>query len=490
MKNSLLEGLKKDFYAINVPFYKKKVFYIGIGFILILIIITIIIVSSSSSSSEHTYSFSSNSFIESKEIIINPDQGFYRPITIKITPDSFPNRTINPPQIYHLRCDISQFSGKVNSDNKDKKLTDIVLKGLDKYLNTIKSQNKNAIIRFCYSPNFGNATNKEPSLTMIKEHIRQLSSILNKHIDTLTAIEAGMLGPWGEMHTSDIATEENKALVIKYWLENTKEIPILTRAPKNIFTYFNKTLDEMERFEIKKDNLGYRLGLFNDCVFSSSSDYGTYSNRIRETNWLSSQNDHLPYGGEVCSVDIMNDLEKCIPEMYLLSLSYLNYEYNRDVITEKWGNSFYNSRIGNDSLFYNVNGYDYIYSHMGYRLVIRSIDVKYKKGGKFEMNINIENVGFGNLYKNKNVDIIYTYINGTFIKRSKLGNYNGEKILKVNGDLLKKESEDYKAFIRIYGSFENNIVYYPIQLANENIYDNNLKANYIFMVQKGGEIIK
>lgn len=490
MKIALLDDLKKDFYSNNVPFYRKKVFFIGIGFILFLIIIIIIIASASSSSSAKTYSFTSDSFIESKEIIINPDQGFYRPIVIKITPDSFPNRTINPPQLHHLRCDISQFSGRVNSDNKDKKLTDKVLKGLDQYLNTIKTQNKNAIIRFCYAPDFGNQPNKEPSLSMIKEHIKQLSTILNKYKDTLTAIEAGMIGPWGEMHTSDIATEENKAIVIKQWLENTKEIPILTRTPKNIFAYFNKTIDEMEKFEIKKDNKGYRLGLFNDCVFSSSSDVGTYSNRTRETNWLSSQNDHLPYGGEVCSVDIMNDLEKCIPEMHLLSLSYLNYEYNSAVITKKWGNLYYNSTLGNDSLFYNVNGYDYIYSHMGYRLVIRSIDVNYEKGGKFEMNINIENVGFGNLFKKKNVDIIYTDINGTFIKRNKIGNYNGENILKAKGNLLKKENEDYKAFIRVYGSFENNIVYYPIQFANDNIYDNNLKANYIFSVKKGGEIIK
>ena len=40
--------------------------------------------------------------------------------------------------------------------------------------------------------------------------------ILNKHVDIITAIEARIFGLWGEMHTSKLATEENKAKVKKY----------------------------------------------------------------------------------------------------------------------------------------------------------------------------------------------------------------------------------------------------------------------------------
>ena len=50
---------------------------------------------------------------------------------------------------------------------------------------------------------------------MMEKHIKQLGSILDKHYHTLIAIEAGMLGPWGEMHSSDIATDENKAKVFQ-----------------------------------------------------------------------------------------------------------------------------------------------------------------------------------------------------------------------------------------------------------------------------------
>ena len=189
-------------------------------------------------------SYISNSFKESTEHIRNPDQGFYRPLIVYIKPDSFYHQPNDPEQIYHLRCDMSEFSGAVNSDRVDKKLTDYALNSIDGYLSEIKRENKNAIIRFTYDPDYAGNLNKEASMSMIEQHIKQLGPIMNKYKDTLTSIEAGFLGPWGEMHTSKLATNKNKALVFKYWLENTDDIPILSRYPQAIYTYFGKSLDE------------------------------------------------------------------------------------------------------------------------------------------------------------------------------------------------------------------------------------------------------
>ena len=93
-------------------------------------------------------SYISNSFKESTEHIRNPDQGFYRPLIVYIKPDSFYHQPNDPEQIYHLRCDMSEFSGAVNSDRVDKKLTDYALNSIDGYLSEIKRENKNAIIRY------------------------------------------------------------------------------------------------------------------------------------------------------------------------------------------------------------------------------------------------------------------------------------------------------------------------------------------------------
>ena len=448
----------------------------------------IILITFFSLSKSETYS--SNSFKESIDHINNPDQGFYRPLLVTLKPDSFSHGSNNPEQVYHLRCDISQFSGAVNSDGKDKKLTDTALNGLDKYLSEIKKENKNAVIRFAYDPYYNGGSNKEASLSTIETHIKQLSEILNKHVDTITAIEAGMLGPWGEMHTSKLATEENKAKVFKYWLENTNKIPVLSRTPKAIFTYFGKSLSEMEKLEIKSSDEGYHLGLYNDCYLGSDNDVGTYVyDRKRETNWLSTQNEHLPYGGETCAVCEMNDLDVCLPEMFLLKLSYLNIEYNSKVL-EKWKGEKYDDSLGAEILYYDMSGYDFIKRHLGYRLLIKSVSVDYEKYGDFELKIKMRNVGFGNLLKTKKIDIIYTDMKDKLISRSNVGKYNGEMNIELKGSFLEKDdSSEYKVYLSVYGSIEDNTVYYPIQFANEDIYNKNLKGHLLFYVKKG-EIIE
>ena len=247
----------------------------------------------------------------------------------------------------------------------------------------------------------------------------------------------------------------------------------------------------METYEIKENDEGYDLGSFNDCFLSSNSDEGTYRfNRTKEIEWLSKQNEHLPFGGETCKNFSKNDLDYAIPEMFKLKLSYLNSGYKKDVIN-KWKNTVYDSSIGGDSLFYGVSGYDYIKAHLGYRLVIKNINIEYIKGGKFDLVININNVGFGNLLKEKNIDIIYTDINNNIIyKKENYGKYKGENKLNILNELLSFDSEEYRVFIKLCGLKENNNDYYCIQFANENIYDENIKANYIFKVVKGGEIKK
>ena len=434
--------------------------------------------------------YTSNSFKQSIEHIKNPDQGFYRPLMVYIKPNSFTHESNNPEQMYHLRCDISQFSGAVNSDGVDKKLTDSALNSIDNYLAQIKKENKNAVIRFYYDPNYEGNLDTEASLSMIETHIKQLSRILNKYKDTLTAIEAGMLGPWGEMHTSKLATNQNKALIFKYWLENTDEIPILSRYPQAIFTYFGKTLNEMEKFTVEPNDPGYRIGLFNDCFLANEQDMGTYMiDRTREINWLASINDHLPFGGETCAVNYKSDLNICLEEMFLLRLSYLNIQYHTGVI-DKWKKVYYDQSLGSENLFYGMTGFDFIQRHLGYRLLIKSIDANYEKYGKYEIKVRMRNVGFGNLLKKKKVDIIFTNMNDKEISRSNVGEYKGENSIEFNGNFLSEGiSSEYKVYLSVYGSIEDNKVYDPIQFANENIYNNNLKAHLLFYV-RNGEIIE
>ena len=137
-----------------------------------------------------------------------------------------------------------------------------------------------------------------------------------------------------------------------------------------------------------------------------------------------------------------------------------------------------------------MSGFDYIERHLGYRLMIKSIESTYEKYGKYEMKIRMRNVGFGSLLKTKKVDIIYTNMNDKEISSYNVGEYKGENSIEFNGNFLSEDiSSEYKVYLRVYGSIEDNIVYYPIQFANEDIYNTKLKAHLLFYV-KNGEIVE
>ena len=81
---------------------------------------------------------------ESTEEISNPDQGFYRPVYVKIDENgaTYNKGVINSQtQLYHLRCDISAFSAAVNNAT-DKPLTDEAMEGLDALLFVLKKTTK------------------------------------------------------------------------------------------------------------------------------------------------------------------------------------------------------------------------------------------------------------------------------------------------------------------------------------------------------------
>ena len=442
-----------------------------------------------SSSLAQKFSYSSSSFKESGRDIVNPGQGFYKAVIVYFDSSSLQYSLDKADQVYHLRCELSLYSKAVNHVS-DKEISSGALNGLDKLLSKIKSENKNAIIRFAYDKGLIGNTNHEPSMSTIRTHIKQVSKILNKYPDTIIAIESGMLGPWGEMHTSKIATEENKSAVFKYWLESTYEIPVLARTPHSIFKYFSKSLDQMEKYTIPSNDPGYRLGVFNDCYLSTDNDMGTFHNRPRETKWLSKQNEHLPYGGEICANHDWSNLDKCLPEMRLLKTNFINGGFNREVTEKKWKDKVkYTSSLGSDSLFYGLSGYDYIKRHLGYRLLIKSLSVTYNKYGSYSMKINLGNVGFGYLLQTKKLDIIFTDKNDKEIKRATVGTYNGKSgnlKIEFNGNFLAEGvSSEYKVYLSIYGSRSSNFVFYPVELANENIYNKNLKAHYLFTVKNG-----
>ncbi|MDE7453228.1 MAG: DUF4832 domain-containing protein [Clostridia bacterium] len=419
---------------------------------------------------------------ESIEKINNPDQGFYRPIYVEVTESGakYNANIINDnTQLYHLRADISAFSKAVNGI-EDKELTASALDGIEELLQTLRSRGKNAVVRFAYDPKYNGAKDKEPSLDMICTHISQISGVLNRYPATITAVEVGLIGPWGEMHSSAISKLDTKATLAKKYLDETADsgLAILVRTPDVIYNCLNKTINDIDGYVIPKESLYYRLGLFNDGYLGSGNDLGTYNNRAREVKFMSVQNGHLPYGGEVVtsgnpSDDKWRDIKNCTPEMYEMGLSYLNIEWNNNEIA-KWQKTYYTQDCGYDRLYYGSTAFDYIQNHMGYRLVLKSSKLKSKRG-TVKVSLKIKNVGFGNMLKEKKVRLIF--VNGDDVREVDCGTYKGGNL---NFSAQCGFKGKYAVYLCLYGEeFDDGKPNYTVQFANKNVWNDEFKANFI-----------
>lgn len=412
---------------------------------------------------------------QSTERINNPDQGFYRPIYVRVTEDGVSyNKNIvnNNTQLYHLRIDISAFS-QANNETADQPLTENALSGLDELLSFLYDNNKSAIARFVYDPGLNGASNKEPALDMILQHITQLSAVLDKYHDTLTAIEVGLIGPWGEMHTSTMANKDVINALIDAYLNHTTEIPILVRTPKMIYNYLGITMDDIDTYRIESTAKAYRLGLFNDGYLGSANDLGTYTNREKEVPWLALQNGHLPYGGEVVIPDSsLHDIENCLDEMFLLHLSYLNIEWN-NIVIDKWKNSFYTDAAGKDSTYYGTTAFEYIENHMGYRFVLENSTFEYDETvSRFAIDLSLKNVGFGNLNRPMDLTLLLQSETGE-ITSVDAGHFNGQKNITFQTNLNLK-----KGTYNVYVKLDKGNDKYTLRFAND-LWDEELQANQI-----------
>lgn len=419
---------------------------------------------------------------ESLEALNNPDQGFYRPVYTKVTKTGVtPNGNIkSAARLYHLRMDISAYSAAAGGE--DVPLTQEALNGFESLLSDLRTREKNAVVRFAYAPSFGDMKNAEPSLEIMKGHIRQICSVLNKYESVITAVEVGMIGPWGEMHSSSIANAEHISPLIDEYLTNTQNIAVLVRTPKMIYNYLNLTSDEqISGYVTSAEDKSSRLGLFNDGYLGSGNDLGTYVKRDRDVVFLSERNIRLPYGGEVVIPDSsLHDIENCLPEMYALKLSYLNVEWNNKVI-EKWKNTFYTKACGGDKHYYGQSAFTYIENRMGYRFVLRRSEVNFAKG-KLSAKLKIENVGFGNMFKKKFAEIIVADAAGEVIHSERIANYCGESAVEFNFNCNLPAGE-YGVYMRIYGDELDGKRLYTVRFANDGIFDETLKANKLAVIK-------
>lgn len=415
----------------------------------------------------------SNEIITYKESIgefSNPDCGFYEPVYVKCKTDGvsdISNNYLKYNALLHLRIDISAFSGKV-SGSSDLTFTKAMLDGLDILFAKMDNASCTGIVRFAYDPGFNGAKDVEPEISTIVKHIEALGPLFVKYEKMITAVECGLVGPWGEMHSSKIANQETYNILIDSYLKILpKSIKLLVRRPKFLYSYYGYTLSTLNEFSVKD----CRLGVYNDGYLGSGNDLGTYDNREVEVEWLSIINQESPYGGEVTVPgSSYNQLNNAVDEMYKLHLSYLNLRWN-DQVVKRWQETKY---TGTDPLYKSSTEFNYIKNHLGYRFVLKNL-IYNDYNNKLNLKLNVINVGFGNLLKTKNAYIVFQNEKHTYTFE-----FENADIENLDFQIDKKNIAfgEYTIYFLLADDYQDGGIR-SIRFGNQNIWDDTIKGNLL-----------
>lgn len=375
----------------------------------------------------------------------NFDRGFYTPQVLHLEPSG--GKPIEKPygKLLHLRAEISEFSSNawLSIDSTGGKrdtvrgvsqdLTEDALNVLQQTFDNIRDFGGHVIVRVCYDPWYNGRSNVTPAHEWVLKHVKQLAPVLSKNTDVIVALEMGMHGAYGEMHSDTSITYDRVAEAVNLMLRNTPpELKILTRTGNysaKVLGFDNWGVDfhiDGEKFaeiaKAKGDTM-YRVGMFNDGYLGTQYDYGTWgadckTSICREEGvaWLEKYGINTPYGGEALTTasgyEVINTPEFLAYEGFRTHTSYLNIQWNNNLIDSWKKTTFKQKDFDYDpARVDSLSGFKYINDHLGYRFVLRESWLSDTVGndGILRAKLRIQNMGFGNLTRKMKASV---YIHG------------------------------------------------------------------------------
>ena len=321
---------------------------------------------------------------ESRKAIQNPGCGWYHLYTFNAAQTGEPLYiACEEEELVLLRIDIGAF--------RDKPISEPSLEWIRRILAFFREKRKGMILRFSYDLE-GKGLEKEPgSIRLVEEHMQQIGEVIREYADDIFAVQGILIGNWGEMHGSRYLTPDAFRTLTDTMIKAVDgACPVAVRKPAQ---WREMTLGWTEQ-EKKK------LTLFNDGIFGSETDLGTYGtlspetpgqkicSREEELEWQKNEMCGKFCGGEaiwgsgaepapfVSAPKAMADLER-------MHISYLNSTYDLRRL-EQW-----KAETVEDE-----SGLEAIGKRLGYRFVVEGVEFVSERE---ELQITLENKGFAEL---------------------------------------------------------------------------------------------
>lgn len=310
----------------------------------------------------------------------------------------------------------------------------------------------------------------------IEYHIWQLKPILQEYEDVIMCVKTGMLGPWGEQHTSPEARnpEAYKKMLDAYLDAVPASRTLLTHAG-GFLAWYNSTYGTDYDFSTidtmpppPKGSPEARFGFFNDSYTAGYDDGWTDNgslpegsrmfspewnpatgteddwwnitddgyDRVKLSAWINKQNSILQGEGGI-GANVFGTFPGAILEAQQLHTTALNMRHGK---YQQWNDFIYTQESVStpvtfpagtdgkdppytgetktavyDPVYEGKTGLEYFRDRMGYRLVLRDANASEWVGqdGTLRFEGKIQNVGFGNVVNRKNVSVLLKAANGS-----------------------------------------------------------------------------
>lgn len=422
-------------------------------------------------------------FAESDAIIFNPERGFYKFA-------EFTSSNSNVQTVSGLNAHIEEgrsliYNTYTMPDYRDKLIPQVFLDRIKTNMQALREAGLKTVLRFRYT-NSESQKPWDPTAELVDEHIQQLTPIFQEYADVIYILEAGFIGVWGEWYYTDNFIFQPKqdeyaprrAVLDALLSALPKKRMVAVRYPAaKLFSYDITVSDTLTLQRAYDGSDLSRVAFHNDCFLADQDDRGTFGGRRSFRNYWASESKYVGMGGETCQLSSFSECSNALLDMAKYHWSFLNESYHPSVISD-WKTKGCMAEIQ---------------KRLGYRFVLT--DGKFPEqaiaGEEFQVDLNLKNVGFAAPFNPRGVEIILVSKTSKQEYKLKLDNdprfwfpeesVNIKTSFGIPRDIAVGEYDLYLNLPdpepTLYGNPK-----FSIQLANENVWDEEKGYNKIYSV--------
>lgn len=384
------------------------------------------------------------------EGLYNPERGFRLEVAVDVerknylwNPQQFPDITsyLEKEAAFYAADSISlvqsyfYLTGYVGKD-----LPDEAFQTMDIYFDALRRMGKKAVLRFAYESDFNGRAAMGPTREELIRHTEQLKPFLEKNKDVIQVVQAGMIGAWGEWHSSYRGLEKSDDTKRAILQSICRMTPVGRAVQIRVPEY--KNLLDTASTDYKRVSFHDDFIVIKPYRWDGGMSEGTpaFNQIVRESPYLPVDGE-LPWGSWSMNEDPddpdagwLMDGPEVARRLFLQHFTSLSaiHNYKEKNTKDKYSMMYWketpieetylkeNRMPVSDGYFKKKDGtpvqrtaFDYIRDHLGYRIELQELDVV-SSNRPYALNVRLTliNRGFSTLFNEHPVYIVMVDKNG------------------------------------------------------------------------------